>query len=583
MKIFKKTYFRFNEWKGNNYNILICYFYIWNLIYGSTFEVFTKNLLFILPVIYLLGSLGYYFNDLCDVKPDKLANKPNTVENHSIVKRVIILLCLIMAPLIIWWFSSFSKIILILIFIEFIAIFTYSSPWVRFKEHPILSIINDTLFAQVIFSLIIISVISPTIYTDYLLIVILFLSWIIIQGAKWITSHHLKDAENDKISSTHTTVTKYGFQNMMIANKLFMPLIEIVLFSSLLILISPILTFTFVVYIIFKSFEIKSNLSSFLKWEYKPMQDIGYVILNLFYIRYLPILVLIILSFESFLYLYVLLFHLLFFYKNTIYLYQETFGKISIKYRIISWSKLLFNHSIYYSFLIIGINLKEFHEYSFWERLILIKNSKRRRAIIYSLPQWSLDFEEEINTIRNEWISFTERFIPVQQMDGISVEQKESNKKQERISLILLKYNHLNNPEIKSFPTVERLLQKHKKNIVYAAFSNIESVKGNSSLIIDNPGISSFQIEIDLEEPENKILQTSEKNNPIKEKRIYNTKYQNAFENEHALDKIFLVIYFYKPMPIIYHWINKYNIHKRRENSYIKTTPKNEIIVEDSL
>lgn len=566
--------FRFNEWKDNNLNILVTYYYVWSLVYQSEFPVFVTHLLFLILLFTFIGSLGYYFNDICDIEKDRLVNKVNRAKDHSILKRSFILSFLVAAIIALWYFFSREPKILALILLEFLLIFTYSSPLARFKERPVLSVINDSFAAQVNLSLILLFTVSESFYSEHFTSSLLFLSWVFIQGVKWITGHHLKDVNNDVISSTYTSVTKYGFRNILLLNKVVLPSIEIVLFSGFLYSANTLLLLFYILYLLYTFLNIKSELSSFLTFEYNPVKDLGYRILNLFYVRYLGIIALSILAFQSYLYAYILLFHLIFFYKNTIHLYQDTLYRL---YRIFRYLPLIFNYMLYYTFLIFGINLKQFNDHPFFEKLLLIKNSKIRKPYGQKYPPSASELQSHADVIIREWKNYVSATSSHgQPIDQISKEQTHLNEDKKWKSYFLYVYGELNADALKHFPETIKLIQKWKNEVQLVFFSHLEPGKHIPAHHGNNHSVIRTQIGIDIPEPEKTGLRVADKTVQLREKEIFtfdDTFEHEAWNNGNSVRTV-IIIDTCKKFPYFYHIINRFQLKKIKNTSYVKSVLK---------
>ncbi len=560
--------FRFNEWKDNNLNILITYYYVWNLVYQTEFSTFVLNLLFLILLFTSIGFLGYYFNDVCDIEKDQLVNKVNQAKDHSVLKRSFILSCLMTVIITLWYLFSKETEILVLILVEFLLIFTYSSPFIRFKEKPVLSIINDSFAAQVNLSLILLLTISNSLYFEHPVSVILFLSWVFIQGVKWITGHHLKDLNNDILSSTYTSVTKYGFDNILLLNKVMLPVIEIVLFSCFLYVVNPLLILFYVLYILYTFLSIKSELLSFLTFNYNPVKDLGYRILNLFYIRYLGIIALSILAFQSHIYIYILLFHLIFFYKNTVHVYNDTL------YKLPRYLSLVFNYMLYYTFLIFGINLKQFNDHPFFEKLLLIKNSKIRKPYGQKHPPSALYLQSNADVIIQEWKNYVSAtYSHGEPIDKISKEQAHLNEDKKWKSYFLYVYGELNTDALQYFPETIKLIQKWENEIQLVFFSHLEPGKHIPPHLGNNHSVLRTQIGIDIPEPQKTGLRVADKIVSLDEKEIFT--FDDTFEHEAWNNgnnvRTVIIIDTCKKFPYFYSLINRLFLRRMKKTPYVQS------------
>ncbi len=569
--------FRYNEWKDNNLNILMTYFYLWALATQIDFLSFTVNYVFLFLTFVLFASLGYYYNDVCDVKKDALANKYNFAQQHSRIKKILIIMGLLIGALVLWYFLSQKKEILVLYFAVSLAIFTYSSNLVRFKERPVLSIFNDTFFAQIIPGLILLFTVSSTFYLDYTYTAALFLMWIFVQGAKWITGHHLKDAENDLKSGTSTSVTRFGFDKIMILNKIIIPTFEIVFFACLLFAINQYLLLCYMVYLIHVFYLIKPEFKSFLTFKYDPMKDLGYRLLNLFYVRYLGVIVLVFLSFQSPFYLFFLLFHLVFYSSNTVQLYKETVYRLYNSEGALPFLSKIFNYTLYYIFLLFKINIKQFSDLPLSQRLFRIYNEKGRKPNGHKMPEFADTLTSNFEEIQKEWEIYKVNHASLGiAIDELSKEQAALNKDKKWKSLFLFGYGHLNNSLSKEFDTLFEFIKRHEKQINLVMFSTTESGKHIPPHKGNNHGVLRLQMGLDIEFPEQCFLRVEDKKYYLKEKEIiiFDDTFEHELSNNSSSHRTVLIIDFYKPLPWFYDRINKKEIKKHQKSDYIQSVIK---------
>lgn len=569
--------FRYNEWKDNNINILLTYFYLWALATQMDFLVFTVNYVFLFLIFVLFASLGYYYNDVCDIKKDALANKYNFAQNHSRVKRLLIIVGLLLGALVLWYFLSQKNEILLLYLAVSLSIFTYSSNLVRLKERPVLSIFNDTFFAQIIPGLILLFTVSSTFYLEYTYTAALFLMWIFVQGAKWITGHHLKDAENDLKSGTNTSVTRFGFEKILILNKIVLPIFETVFFVCFLFAINQYLLLCYVIYLMYAFYLIKPEFKSFLTFKYDPMKDLGYRLLNLFYVRYLGVIVLVFLSLQSSYYLIFLLFHLAFYFSNTEQLYKETFYRLYTSKGGLPFLSKLFNHMLYSFFLIFKIDISQFNDLRLSQRLFRIHNEKIRIPYGHDLPGFIDFLQSKFEEMQNEWEVYKMQHESLGiAIDELSKEQVELNKDKKWKSLFLFGYGHMNNSLAKEFPTLFEFIKKYKKQINLVMISTSEGGKHIPPHKGNNHGVLRMQMGIDVEYPEQCFLRVEDKKYYLKEKEffVFDDTFEHELFNNSSSHRTVLIIDFFKPLPWFYDRINRKEIKKAQKSDYIQSVIK---------
>lgn len=560
--------FRFNEWKGNNLAILMTYFYMFHIIKNSSFNEFIAQLPFVIIIIISIGFLGYYFNDICDVELDTKVGKTNFAATHSPTKRYIILVILSLLPFVIWYYLSHNFYVLYVILFEYLLIFTYSSHLVRFKERPILSILNDSIAAQVNFTIIIILSIFQNLSEINLLYFLLFISWVFIMGMKYITGHHLKDFFNDKKTNTKTSATVYGYDRVIKINKIILPILEIVIFSYLLIITHTYLAIIYLIYILGVLSFIK--IDDYLEMSYNPMKDLAYRLLNLFYIRILPLATLIILSFTNYYFLFILALHLLFFNENTRYLLND----LRLSHFFTTKIPLLFNYLIYYLFRALGINLKSVDQnLSLAEKLLQIHLNKSRKPYGYDLPNWAKEIEDNIENIIKEW----EQYVLIngfgKSIDSISKEQSHLNVDKKWKSALLYSYTYYNNSNLEYFPNLRKIIKKYQDKINLVMFSTAEAGKVIPTHKGNNYSVLRMQVGIDIKEAENCYLRVEDKRINLKERDIFifDDTFEHELVNESSTHRTVLIIDYFKPLPRFYRWLNKKKIENMKKTDYVQS------------
>lgn len=576
MKIPEITLFRFNEWKGNNLALLFLYTYVSILLTEAPFYDSINKMVFLFVLFLCLFSFAYYLNDLFDIEKDRLAGKVNRALRHSFLQRIVTISVLSIAPFVLWFFYSKEVWLLILISLVLLLSYTYSSTFFRFKEKPFLSIINDPVVAQIIPLNIILFTINQELYTTNLQFVLLCCAWIFLIGIKYITSHHIMDYENDLRSSTKTFATLFGKKRTIILNRVIFPCFEIIFFISFLFYINEWLIVVYLGYLLYIFYMKRNNFSFYLEFDsYDPMKDLGYRVLNLFYIRYLPIIILLLLSYKSPYYLIVLCFHLIFFFENTKGLLNDIDGIIPF-YKITGLIKksqsLVVNYTLYYFFLLFGINLKDADEnLTLNEKLLQLKNDKIRKPYNYETPNWVNDFTKNLDEIIQEWLDYTKNHQGIN-IDELSPDQLELNKDKKWKSLILLCYSYYNNPLEKKIPALFRLIKKNQKNLTLVMFSTTEAGKIIPPHHGNNHGVLRLQIGIDIQEPEQCYLRVEDKKIVLKNKElfIFDDTFEHELVNDSEYHRTVLIIDFYKPLPYFYDKLNRIQIKKMRNSDYVQ-------------
>lgn len=367
-----KKIFRISEWKDTHLLLIYTCFFLWiNYFERFNFELFILDFTFLVTITLLLGSFGYYINDVFDVKQDEKVNKKNFAAKHSKITRIIIPLTLIVFTFLSWHFLNKQQIILYVLLLEIGLFFIYSLPQIRFKEKPILSIVIDALYAYVIWGVInYLLVQSWRGGTDFKLVspFILYILWLFFIGMRGILSHHVTDYQNDLRTKTKTFATYYGLDKTIILQKLIFAPIELLLFFVFLFIIYQPLAYIYFLYILLSLLYYRKEIINdfYLKQELNLIS----ILIDKFYYSWLPISSLILLSTINIQYLLFSIAFAILYIKQIKSFFTDLY-KLLYRWIFIAGSFIV-NYSLYYSFLLVGIDLK---------KRAALKASKKKIAI----------------------------------------------------------------------------------------------------------------------------------------------------------------------------------------------------------
>ncbi len=196
---------RLKEWllpKGGfvmGFFLFICSFFLeitktdFNFLFGAIITFFS------------IGFLGYWINDWSDLKSDLVVGKSNLSYGFSTFLKLLIFLVLLGFSILPWIFLlPIDKIVIATLVVQFVLFIGYSCPPIRAKRIPILGLVLDALYANVI-------PVNLAFYTVCLYIkiefsVVLFsllAAWSFLYGLRGIIVHHYFDKENDKVSGEY--------------------------------------------------------------------------------------------------------------------------------------------------------------------------------------------------------------------------------------------------------------------------------------------------------------------------------------------------------------------------------------------
>lgn len=351
-----KKIFRISEWKNTHLLLLLTGIVIWSSYYETTFTAFAHIFFYLFFTALFLGSFAYYINDFFDIEKDTIAGKSNYAAKHTPFLRLIIIFSLVFLPLLIWYLLNQNTSVLFLIVIEISLLFIYSVSGIRIKERPILSVITDALYAYVIPGMVIICMYINSI-SLFNISHFIYLLWLFLIGIRGILSHHISDYYNDLRSATTTSATRYGINNIVMLQKFIVPPIELIVFIVFLFNIYKPILLVYILYLILTFLNTNNRKTIFNKYFLKPEVRLINLILDNFYYLWLPFLFLTLLSISNTQYLLVIPFFLVFFFERM----KGFFSNVhSLLYEwIYRVGSFIVNYSLYYSFLIVGIDLKK--------------------------------------------------------------------------------------------------------------------------------------------------------------------------------------------------------------------------------
>jgi len=163
----------------------------------------TTDLLLLFSAYLLSGFGGYLINDFFDRKSDQLNKKPNLTYSLSKTSFYsLVILCWASATLLLY---SFSHPAALLLQLEFLLLWLYSSFPIRLKEKGIWGVLTDTTYAHILPFLILL--VSLQVYL-FRLEVVLFLFSLSCLGVKDILEHQIVDRARDLNSGVITLATK---------------------------------------------------------------------------------------------------------------------------------------------------------------------------------------------------------------------------------------------------------------------------------------------------------------------------------------------------------------------------------------
>lgn len=266
-----------------------------------------------ISVIIGVAGIGYLTNDLGDRQKDALISKDNATSNLSITNLFFLFFLFFSLTFLPWFYLYFDLVSAVLLALQILLFIIYAFPPFRFKEKGIIGIITDSLYAHTIPALLATFTfyrMNQVFRTDIIYFTCTLISWQFVLGLRNIVLHQLKDYENDNNSNTKTFVTNHGIvKSVFLVKKILLPF-EFILFLIFCFFLSykfHLFACLIIAYWLYKAFMERKNIHSF---TYK---DIAYKFLDDLYLQWLPLAVLILLCFQSIVFIPIAVLHVILF------------------------------------------------------------------------------------------------------------------------------------------------------------------------------------------------------------------------------------------------------------------------------
>ena len=206
---------RISDWWNSKVAMLVGWSYFFVLLSGMG----PKSYLILLPLILIwlfsTAGFGYYINNWFDIEIDRKASKPNSVANHSKLRRFFTSLILASISLGSALFLFWDRPIFVAVVgFQLLLFILYSATPFRWKEVAYLDILTDSLYAQVIplsiMALVVFTNQTASIEVVHVVIFCFVGCWAFISGLRNILEHQVLDFQNDRVSGVSNTTQQYG-------------------------------------------------------------------------------------------------------------------------------------------------------------------------------------------------------------------------------------------------------------------------------------------------------------------------------------------------------------------------------------
>lgn len=320
--------FRLKDWWNYIFPPILGIAYLGVLLNQSELKmVWFKLLMFFISFLFT-AAFGFFLNDIFDIDIDRKVRKINFVRRFSKSTRVLMIIIVVVGSIIPWIYLNHRLGFIIFIF-QMILLIVYSSPPIRLKNFPVLSVITDAFYSSFLPSIIAVLLFVPVLlnlnhynYGLSLLLIVMFF-----RGLRNILIHHIIDSRYDKHINTGNFALKFGIKKSMSIIKIIV-IIEISTFAIILFQIPApffeysiyFLTFA-LLYFIFKIYDVKNK-------DKNKLDKIQF--LNDFYEDLIPLFILILLCMQDYRYLLLLVVHIIIFRNKVI-----SFLFVKIMYGII--------------------------------------------------------------------------------------------------------------------------------------------------------------------------------------------------------------------------------------------------------
>jgi 4-hydroxybenzoate polyprenyltransferase len=307
---------RSNEWWEYKFPPILAVAYMISFYSGASAVTLYPLIIFLLLSLITGAVYVSILNDITDSKDDEKAGKINRMAGLSLTKKMTLLFIPVLAALIITFVLRNQIFTAGIYLLSYLCFTLYSVPPFRFKTKGYAGIVADAAGSQLFPSLFVASFLSFSLQSivsvnQYILIGI----WSLCFGLRGIIWHQFHDIDNDKKSGTPTVVRQWSDNKTKITGGV---IIIIEFISLVLLLISfkiVIAFFSLAVYFLYV-------LMSRIKWQVqlivlRPVAKDYTILLNEYYQVFLPVSILLSLSFQHPAFLFYLAIHITLFPKNT--------------------------------------------------------------------------------------------------------------------------------------------------------------------------------------------------------------------------------------------------------------------------
>jgi hypothetical protein len=284
-------------------------------------------IVYLVAVIGIAG-FGHVFLDIFDVEEDRLLGKSNLWAPLTGVRRVGLVAVLLAASLLPWTVLPLNRIGVLLVALEFVMFLMYAVPPIRLKSRGFPGIAADSMYAHTrpaLWTWIPFSILAGSAVSRWFPVALAI--WTFTVGVRHLLQHQVIQLESDATAGALTHAVRRGRESTLrlIVGRV-LP-IEVAAFSFLLGIMAAnmmLIPVTFLIYALWQLSKFRFLWLSRLSLAASPDADratvAGTLVMTRFYERWLPVLVLLLLSVRTPAYTVLLMVHLI--------LFRTAFGDI---------------------------------------------------------------------------------------------------------------------------------------------------------------------------------------------------------------------------------------------------------------
>ena len=242
-----------------------------------------------------VAGFAYMSNDVADRRADVAAGRPNGTAELSTARTTLAFAVFLAAALAPWIaYVPADRVSVSLWAAELLLLLAYSVPPIRLKERGILGVTADALYAHVVPALLAaysFHVLTQRVFDGFVTFAVALAAWQFFLGMRSVLTHQLSDADHDRASGTSTHVIRRGEEASMRLLKFVLLPLELTTWAIFNVVVAetmPIVAAAWAIYVGVAALVIKIRREAL--WQ--PLCDRLDLLLNEYYLRWLPLVIL---------------------------------------------------------------------------------------------------------------------------------------------------------------------------------------------------------------------------------------------------------------------------------------------------